>query len=40
MAELKQVPQSEVLKHKTKDDLWLIIHHNGAYPSGFTSHCF
>ncbi|TVY82117.1 NADH-cytochrome b5 reductase [Lachnellula suecica] len=28
MGEVKEIPESEVLKHKTKDDLWLIIHHN------------
>lgn len=29
MGEVKEIPASEVLKHKSKDDLWLIIHHNG-----------
>ncbi|KAL2069530.1 hypothetical protein VTL71DRAFT_14209 [Oculimacula yallundae] len=28
MPEVKQIPLGEVQKHKTKDDLWIIVHHN------------
>ncbi|KAF4629810.1 hypothetical protein G7Y89_g8334 [Cudoniella acicularis] len=28
MGEVKEIPMSEVLKHKTKEDLWIIVHHN------------